>query len=109
MRNCLGFATILFLIFIIVSDPFGVLKPYLHFDMEISKISDEKVVENKEENKLLTQQELANYLGITIEESLELGPLKTSENTVQSKIPNVKLKGEIYYFKAEVDNWLGYN
>lgn len=49
-----------------------------------------------EEQKLLTQEDLAKYLGVSKAEATEL----------ESEIPSIEIKGKLYFSKAKVDKWL---
>lgn len=58
-----------------------------------------------QEKELLTQFELAEYLGITAEEVQMLLPLEV-EGSITSSIPFIKI-GNVYYFPIKgIDKWL---
>ena len=62
---------------------------------------------SKTYNALLTQKELASYLGISENDAKKLGPVKdeyTGDTT--SVFPYIKLGNKIYYSKLNVDKVL---
>ena len=59
----------------------------------------------EEEKKLLTQKELASYLGLSVEESKKLGPVGGT-HTSTSVLPNIKIGDKVYYSKDAIDKWL---
>jgi hypothetical protein len=66
---------------------------------------DVKEEKERVEKQLLTQAELAEYLGITEEEMFMMLP-RTSDNVTSSSIPYVQI-GTTYYFpKKAIDAWL---
>lgn len=79
---------------------------FSEFAKEETKVEE---VKEEVEPKLLTQKELAEYLGITLKEAQELGPVKAGESVTTSTLPFVELGGVYYFSRAEVDNWLGEN
>jgi hypothetical protein len=66
----------------------------------------QKMLETPQEKRLLNQVELAEYLGITLQEAQELGPMKVGDQLSESEIPVVIIKGKYYFSKVQVDKWL---
>ena len=64
----------------------------------------EKNVED-DKKKLFTQEELAWYLGLSIEESRRLGPIGEG-GTQTSILPFIKIGEKVYYSKEAIDQWL---
>jgi hypothetical protein len=60
------------------------------------------------QNQLLTQSELAEYLGLSIEEVRKLGPVQYGHD-IQSMLPYIKIGDTIYFSKEAVDKWLRNN
>ncbi|HJV16812.1 MAG TPA: helix-turn-helix domain-containing protein [Bacillales bacterium] len=58
---------------------------------------------------LLTQSELASYLGLSIEEVNKLGPTKEEEGSFTSVLPYLKIGNKVYFSKVAVDKWLTNN
>lgn len=74
-------------------------------------ISD-KININKQpssQSVLLTESELASYLGLTIEEVKKLGPTMEESGTYTSALPYLKIGNKVYFSKTAVDNWLTNN
>ena len=61
--------------------------------------------EVEREKQLLTTEELALYLGISVEEVMKLGPITNGPYT-ESQIPYIKIGLSIYYPKQAIDEWL---
>jgi hypothetical protein len=61
---------------------------------------------NENEKKLLTQKELATYLGISIEEVIKLGPVGAGNGYTTSELPYIKIDKKIYFSKDAIDKWL---
>ena len=59
----------------------------------------------EEVKKLLTQEELASYLGLSVEESKKLGPVG-GPPTSTSVLPYIKIVDKVYYSKDAIDKWL---
>lgn len=55
--------------------------------------------------QLLSYHELANYLGISVEEASKLGP-NYSTIKRESVIPYIEIQAQVYFSRAAVDNWL---
>lgn len=64
----------------------------------------DKVVQ-EEEKKLLTQEELASYLGLSVEESKRLGPVGGTGSKT-SVLPFIQIGEKVYYSKDAIDKWL---
>ncbi len=60
-------------------------------------------------NKLLSQNELASYLGISVNESKKLGPIPDGTEDTSSILPYIKIGKKIYYSKAAIAQWLTNN
>ncbi|MGE7945227.1 helix-turn-helix domain-containing protein [Lysinibacillus xylanilyticus] len=58
------------------------------------------------QNQLLSQSEIADYLGITIEEVQKLTKVKEGENGYRHIIPFIEICDKIYYPKKAVDERL---
>ncbi|NRD76605.1 helix-turn-helix domain-containing protein [Bacillus sp. BRMEA1] len=58
---------------------------------------------------LLTQSELASYLGLSIEEVTKLGPTKEEDGSYTSVLPYLKIGNKVYFSKSAVDKWLTNN
>ena len=61
--------------------------------------------EVEREKQLLTSEELALYLGISVEEVMKLGPITNGPYT-ESKMPYIKIGVNIYYPMQVIDEWL---
>ncbi|MFJ7736689.1 helix-turn-helix domain-containing protein [Lysinibacillus sp. NPDC097287] len=55
--------------------------------------------------ELLTQEQAADYLGLTISELIKLGPISAGAWTT-SNIPYIKIGNKYYYSKEAINNWL---
>ncbi|WP_019415362.1 hypothetical protein [Paenisporosarcina sp. TG20] len=73
-----------------------------NIDNQSNLTVEEKTVE-KEVKKLFTQEELASYLGLSIEESIRLGPIPVGENTESSVLPFIEIGDTVYYSKEAID------
>jgi len=60
----------------------------------------------KEPSQLMNQEELAEYLGISVKDSIMLGPISSGGGWSQSEIPVIKLEGRNFYSRIAVDEWL---
>ena len=60
----------------------------------------------KEPSHIMNQEELAEYLGISVKDSILLGPISSGTGWSQSEIPVIKLDGRNYYSRLAVDEWL---
>ncbi|MED2971767.1 MULTISPECIES: helix-turn-helix domain-containing protein [unclassified Fictibacillus] len=58
------------------------------------------------QKQLLTQSELAEYLGLTAEEVKKLGPQLDSGDDLESELPFIKVGSTVYFPKKAVDKWL---
>lgn len=58
---------------------------------------------------LLTESELASYLGLSLYEVKELGPVSVSTGDTQSVLPYLKIGDKVYFPKVGVDKWLSNN
>lgn len=58
------------------------------------------------QKQLLSQSEVADYLGINIEEVQKLTKVEEGENTYRHIIPFIEIGDKIYYPKKAVDEWL---
>jgi hypothetical protein len=56
--------------------------------------------------RLLTQTELAAYLGISEEEARQFGPMEDGEGNTTSTLPYVKIGSTVYFYPKAVDKWL---
>ncbi|WP_066070635.1 helix-turn-helix domain-containing protein [Neobacillus soli] len=74
---------------------------------ELSRLTaaNEKV----EKPLLLNQDELAAYLGISVEEVRILSPVTTDGSMFESPIPYIQIGNVVYFSKAAVDLWLQKN
>jgi len=79
-----------------ISDSASSVKP-----IDIRTINNEV----EREKQLLTSEELAAYLGISVEEVMKLGPI-TNGSYTESQMPYIKIGLSIYYPKQAVDEWL---
>ena len=79
-----------------ISDSASSVKP-----IDIRTINNEV----EREKQLLTSEELALYLGISVEEVMKLGPITNGPYT-ESKLPYIKIGLSIYYPKQAIDEWL---
>lgn len=66
------------------------------------KNSDINLEHEKEADLLMTSLELADYLGITIEELNSIGP-DTGNNL---ELPYMKIDNTVYYSRPAIDVWL---
>ena len=62
--------------------------------------------EQSVQKQLLSQAELADYLGITVEEVQKLAKVEEGENTYRHIIPFIEIGDKIYYPKKAADEWL---
>ena len=60
----------------------------------------------KEPSQLMNQEELAEYLGISVKDSILLGPISSGDGWSQSEIPVIQIGGFNYYSRIAVDEWL---
>ncbi|MEH7108725.1 MULTISPECIES: helix-turn-helix domain-containing protein [Bacillaceae] len=58
------------------------------------------------QHQLLTQSELAKYLGLSVKEIQKLGPVSNTEGVITSEIPYIKIGHRYYYSKSAIDRWL---
>ena len=58
------------------------------------------------QHQLLTQSELARYLGLSEEEIQQLTEYPTGEGGFTSEIPHIKSGNTFYYPKSAIDQWL---
>lgn len=58
------------------------------------------------QHQLLSQQEAADYLGISVVEVLKLTEVPDGSNSYISEIPHVKVGEKVYYPKQAIDRWL---
>jgi hypothetical protein len=58
------------------------------------------------QNQLLTSLELADYLGLSIEEIQKLGPIPAGEGQLRSELPYMKIGNKYYFSKVAIDKWL---
>ena len=58
------------------------------------------------EKQLLTQSEVAEYLGINIEEIKKLTKIPDGQNSYISEIPHMEIGNIVYYPKKAIDRWL---
>ena len=58
------------------------------------------------QHQLLSQEEAANYLGISVVEVLKLTEIPDGSNSYISEIPHVKVGKKVYYPKQAMDRWL---
>ncbi len=68
---------------------------------------EEKTNTKKEsQHELLTISELADYLGITVEEVQTLTEVEEGLGVTSSYIPHIKMEKTNYYPKRAIDKWL---
>lgn len=67
------------------------------------KNSDINLEHEKEADLLMTSLELADYLGITIEELNSIGP-DTGNNSLE--LPYMTIDNTVYYSRPAIDVWL---
>lgn len=65
-----------------------------------------KITNQQTQQQLLTQPELADYLGLSVEEIQKLGPVFAGEGVTTSEIPYIKIRNKFYYSKIAIDKWL---
>lgn len=58
------------------------------------------------QQQLLTQSEVADYLGISIVEVQKITEIPNGQNSYISEIPHIKIEDKIYYPKKAIDRWL---
>jgi hypothetical protein len=58
------------------------------------------------QKQLLTQSDLADYLGLSLKEVLKLGPTPNGPGSFTTEIPYIQIENTIYYSKTAVDKWL---
>lgn len=63
-------------------------------------------VQSQTYNRLLTVNQLASYLGITVAEARKLGPIPGESGAYTSVLPNIQIGKKVYFSKAAVDKWL---
>lgn len=56
------------------------------------------------QHQLLTQAEVADYFGLSVEEVQKLSPAYAGVTT--SVIPYIKIGNKFYYSKSAIDKWL---
>lgn len=59
-----------------------------------------------EQPKLLTQSEVADYLGLSMDEVIKLSPVSAGVGVTTSEIPFIKIGHKYYYSKIAIDEWL---
>ncbi|CEG27175.1 helix-turn-helix domain-containing protein [Bacillus sp. B-jedd] len=69
------------------------------------KLSNDPVKEPIQ-HQLLTQSEVADYLGISIEEVQKLTKIPDGENSYISEIPHIEIQNIEYYPRNAIDKWL---
>jgi predicted DNA-binding transcriptional regulator AlpA len=57
-------------------------------------------------NKLLTEPQLADYLGISDDEVKKLGPTPEGDGVTTSILPYIQIGNKIYFSKPAIDKWL---
>lgn len=57
-------------------------------------------------HQLLTQAEVADYLGLSIEEVRKITEIPNGENSYTSEIPHIKIEDKIYYPQNAIDKWM---
>lgn len=73
----------------------------------ISNSLSDKIHQPKQtEHQLLTQKEVAKYLGLTTKEVQKLTEIPEGQGTYRSEIPHIKIDETNYYPKKAIDNWL---
>ncbi|RHW43289.1 DNA-binding protein [Neobacillus notoginsengisoli] len=65
-----------------------------------------KPINVPKQHQLFTQQEAADYLGISTEEVQRLTEIPDGENSYTSEIPHIRIGETIYYPKLAIDKWL---
>lgn len=58
---------------------------------------------------LLTESELASYLGLSNEEVKKLGPTKEEDGAYSTVLPYLKIGNKVYFSKTAIDKWLTNN
>lgn len=70
------------------------------------KNKEEQTMKQPSQHQLLTQPEVAHYLGISIEEVQMLTEVPNGQNSYTSEIPHIKIENAIYYPKKAIDRWM---
>lgn len=65
-----------------------------------------ELINQTPEKQLLTQAEVADYLGITIEEVQKLTKIPDGDNSYTTEIPFIEIESIVYYPKKAIDEWL---
>lgn len=55
---------------------------------------------------LLSQEQAAEYLGLTVSELMKLGPISAGGGWTTSNIPYIQVGNSYYYPKEAINNWL---
>ncbi|WP_232700083.1 helix-turn-helix domain-containing protein [Brevibacillus daliensis] len=63
-------------------------------------------IKQTSQHQLLTQSELADYLGISIEEVQKLNRFDNGTNSYRSLLPHIKIENAVYYPKVAIDKWI---
>ncbi|MDQ1144029.1 hypothetical protein QE429_000856 [Bacillus sp. SORGH_AS 510] len=74
-----------------------------------NSLSDKKTnhtIQDENQHQLLTKSEVADYLGISVEEVQQLTEVPEGEGVTASYIPHIKIKKINYYPKKAIDKWL---
>lgn len=58
---------------------------------------------------LLTESELASYLGLSNEEVKKLGPTKEEDGAYSKVLPYLQIGNKVYFSKTAIDKWLTNN
>lgn len=58
------------------------------------------------QHQLLSESEVANYLGISMDEVQKLTKIPDGENSYRSEIPHIEIENKTYYSKNAIDKWL---
>lgn len=60
----------------------------------------------KEPRQLMNQEELAEYLGISVKDSILLGPMSYGDGWTESEVPVIQIGRMNYYARLAVNEWL---
>ena len=72
----------------------------------VEKNQTQQQIKEIAQHHLLTPSELADYLGLSIEEVQKLGPIFAIEGIQSSELPYMKIGNKYYYSKVAIDKWL---
>lgn len=72
----------------------------------VASAAHEGQAANLQTKQLLTERQLAKYLGISFAQAVQIGPLPDANGNTQSVLPYIQIGKSIYFPRTAVDEWL---